>query len=78
MIAKTVGPILLAGAAAAALALAPTAAATDRTECQSIGLTPTCTSTGQAGNRAALDTAATGVGYWPFNGGPNPPAWVLE
>jgi len=78
MIAKAFGTILLAGAAATAVAFAPTAAATVTTEWQAFGLTPTCSSTGQADTTTGMDSHTTGAGYWPFNGGPNPPAWVLQ
>lgn len=78
MITKVLGPILLAGAAAAAVALAPTSGATGRSECQTSALTPACANTGQAELVTTPHISTTGAGYWPFDGGPNPPVWVLE
>jgi hypothetical protein len=78
MITKVFGPFLLTGAAAAFVAFAPTAGATTATECQSYGLTPTCTTSGQSGVVTTPGINAIGAGYWPFDGSPNAPVWVLE
>lgn len=78
MITKVVGPILLAGAAAAAVALAPAAGATATSECQTSGLTPACANTGHAEIVTTPGINAIGAGYWPFDGAPNQPVWVLE
>ena len=78
MITKVLGPILLAGAAAAAVALAPTSGATGGSECQTPALTRACANPGKAELVPPPHTSPTGAGYWPFDGGPNPPVWVLE
>lgn len=78
MITKVFGPILLAGAAATFVAFAPTAGATTASECQTSGLTPTCNSTGHPEVVTTPGISAIGAGYWPFDGSPNAPVWVLE
>ncbi|MDQ1306705.1 MAG: hypothetical protein QG671_2537 [Actinomycetota bacterium] len=78
MITKVFGPIVLAGAAAAFVAFAPTAGATASSECQAYGLTPTCTNTGHSEILTTPGVNAIGTGYWPFDGAPNAPVWVLE
>lgn len=78
MITKVFGPILLAGAAAAFAAFAPTAGATVASDCQASGLTAACANTGHPEIANTPGINAIGTGYWPFDGGPNAPVWVLE
>ncbi|MDQ1321621.1 MAG: hypothetical protein QG655_2866 [Actinomycetota bacterium] len=78
MITKVFGPFLLAGAAAAFVAFAPTAGATAVSECQTFGLTPTCANTGHSGIVTTPGINTIGTGYWPSDGSPNAPIWVLE
>lgn len=76
---KVFAPILLAGAAAAAVALAPTAGADNSAQCQDNGLTSVCTKTGHAAIVATPgNTQAGGNAYWPFGAGPVPPIWALD
>lgn len=76
---KILAPIFLAGAAAAAVALAPTAAADNASQCQDNGMTSVCSKSGHAAIVATPgDTRAGGAGYWPFGSGPTPPIWALD
>ena len=75
---KVLGPTLLTGAAAVAVAFAPAAGASATAECQNYGLTPTCANTGHPEIVTVPGINAIGAGYWPFDGGPNQPVWVLE
>lgn len=79
MFTKVFAPIFLAGAAVAAVALAPTAAAVNTAECADSALSSMCTKTGHAAIVATPGTNAGGnVGFWPFGAGPTPPIWALD
>ncbi|MDQ1306703.1 MAG: hypothetical protein QG671_2535 [Actinomycetota bacterium] len=78
MIAKVFAPIFLAGAAAAAVALAPVASATNEAQCSDSGLSSVCTKNGHAKIVATPGTTAGGAGYWPFGSGPTPPVLAMD
>lgn len=75
-----IAPILMAGAAAAAVALAPTAAASsNESQCRDNGMTSVCSKSGHAAIVATPgETRAGGGAYWPFGAGPTPPVWAMD
>lgn len=78
-ITRTLTPALLAGAAAAAVALAPAAGAAGTDDCAVTGASATCVPAGHSttvGTRTGSES-----GYWPFSAqsGDHPaPNWVME
>ena len=84
MITRIVSPLILAGAAAAAIALAPTASATTSADCEDSGAVSMCTRTGHAsiyaspngGSPSRLSVGSGGVN--PFGSGPMPPVLAMD
>ncbi|MCB0924679.1 MAG: hypothetical protein KDB50_09110 [Mycobacterium sp.] len=78
MNAKIFAPIIMAGAAAAAVAFAPLAAAGNESQCSDTGVASKCTKNGHAAIVATPGTTAGGSGYSPFGSGPQPPVWAMD
>lgn len=79
---KILAPIFLAGAAATAIMLAPTAGATTSASCDDNGIASVCTRSGHAAivatpnvDRQSLQFAPGGN---PFGSGPTPPIFALD
>lgn len=71
--------LTLAGVAAAAIALAPAAAASGTLDCEDSGLSSVCQKAGHAAIVATPGSTTSGSsGYWPFGAGPTPPIWALD
>lgn len=79
MIARILSPALIAGGAlAAAVALAPVAAAgSNDMDCNTRGGASVCQKTGHSFIDASPESTRTGTGNWPFNAGPMPPIWAV-
>jgi NaMN:DMB phosphoribosyltransferase len=77
MTAKFFAPILLAGATAAAVALAPVAVADMRCDNRSLNTT-LCQKSGHASISTSPDSIATGSAFNPFGAGPMPPIWAFD
>ena len=72
-------PLLLGGAVAAAVALAPAAGAMTNDDCPGPGSPAVCWH--EAGHTSLADPTADDGGYWPFtpqSGDLPSPDWVLE
>lgn len=79
MTARIISPLILTAAAlAAAVALAPVAAAgSNDAECDRRGGAAVCQKSGHAFIDASPEATRTGVGNWPFGAGPMPPIWAV-
>ena len=71
---------VIVGAAAGAIALAPSAAATTNDmECADKGSATLCQKTGHASMNASPEAKAGDSAYWPFAAGPaTPPVWAMS
>ncbi|HPZ94368.1 MAG TPA: hypothetical protein PK871_05535 [Mycobacterium sp.] len=78
MITKIFAPIVMAGAAAAAIAFSPAAGASNEAQCSDSGLSSVCTKSGHAKIVATPGTTAGGNAYSPFGSGPVPPVWAMD
>ena len=80
MNAKLFAPLAVAGAAAAAaIAFAPAAGASNTLDCSSGSLSSVCQKDGHAAIVATPgSTSAGNNAYWPFGSGPTPPIWALD
>lgn len=82
-ITKIFAPFLLAGAAAGAIALAPTAAAGSSTECDNDGPAAVCTRNGHASisatpRQTGQQFFSIAPGGSPFGSGPMPPLLAID
>ena len=77
---KILSTLFLGGAAAAAIALAPTANASNTVECDSNGAASVCSKSGHAAINASPGgtRANPGFGFWPFGAGPTPPVFAMD
>lgn len=82
MIAKFITSLATAGAAlAAAIALAPMAAASSDIDCQGNGLTAICQRSGPSAlvpRPGGLDSPIGNSAYWPSSAGPIPQVWAFN
>jgi hypothetical protein len=82
MIAKLIASLATAGAAlAAAIALAPMAAASSDIDCQGNGLTAICQRSGPSAlvpRPGGLDSPIGNPAYWPSSAGPIPQVWAFN
>lgn len=71
---------VIVGAAAGAIALAPSATATTNDmECADRGSATLCQKSGHASMNVSPGTEAGGADYWPFAAGPaTPPIWATS
>lgn len=76
---KILATLALGGAAAAAIALAPTAGA-NTLECDSNGPAAVCSKPGHASITAnpGQSRANPGFGFWPFGAGPQAPVFAID
>ena len=80
MIARTLTPALIAGAAAAVVGFAPVAAASgETTDCDARGTASVCPKAGgYATVNADAEAARAGNSTWPFAVGQTQPAWEFS